>query len=163
MRCVTFRWNAANHLHVNAVSCSKRPQFNSSAVESLFYRLLLLCLLDRPTNYTFPPTSIPAACLPIYRVSVPIPTGLSNKLRRYVNSQHKTFHVLPSEKSDVDSSAGRKTPRLENQGLGVGGAIPAEAIYSTSPSRRPHTITGGSPEAMKVRLAAMVLQPPTRV
>ncbi|XP_069682757.1 irregular chiasm C-roughest protein isoform X1 [Periplaneta americana] len=55
---------------------------------------------------------------------------------------------LESEKSDVDS-AGRKTPRLENQGLGGGGAIPAEAIYSTSPSRRPHTITGGSPEAMK--------------
>ncbi|XP_021939888.1 hemicentin-1 isoform X3 [Zootermopsis nevadensis] len=58
---------------------------------------------------------------------------------------------LESEKSDVDSAAGRKTPRLDNQGLGGGGAIPAEAIYSTSPSRRPHTITGGSPEAMKRR------------
>lgn len=78
--------------------------------------------------------------------------------------QHEIcFIVFHSEKSDVDSAAGRKTPRIENQGLGGGGTIPAEAIYSTSPSRRPHTITGGSPEAMKVRLAAMVLQPPTRV
>nr|CAD7258164.1 unnamed protein product [Timema shepardi] len=70
--------------------------------------------------------------------------------------------ISVGEKSDIDSTMGRKTPRLEPPSLGgSGGAIPAEAIYSTSPSRRPHTITG-SPEAMKVRLAAMVLQPPTR-
>nr|CAD7398795.1 unnamed protein product [Timema poppensis] len=56
-----------------------------------------------------------------------------------------------NEKSDIDSTMGRKTPRLEPPSLGgSGGAIPAEAIYSTSPSRRPHTITG-SPEAMKHR------------
>lgn len=122
---------------------------------------LLLCVTFRWNACNLP--VFLAVCLPIYRVSVPLPTGLCNKPRCYLTPQHKIFHVLPSEKSDVDSAAGRKTPRLENQGLGGGGAIPAEAIYSTSPSRRPHTITGGSPEAMKVRLAAMVLQPPTRV
>ncbi|KAG5882067.1 hypothetical protein JTB14_023754 [Gonioctena quinquepunctata] len=42
------------------------------------------------------------------------------------------------------------------------GGIPADAIYTTTP-RSGNTRHGGSPEAMKVRLAAMVLQPPTRV
>ena len=43
------------------------------------------------------------------------------------------------------------------------GRPPENSYRGASPSgRRPHTITG-SPEAMKVRLAAMVLQPPTRV
>ncbi|XP_063240065.1 hemicentin-2 [Bacillus rossius redtenbacheri] len=68
---------------------------------------------------------------------------------------------LESEKSELD---GRKTPRLEPPSLGgPGGAIPAEAVYTTSPTRRPQSFANNSPEAMKVRLAAMVLQPPTRV
>lgn len=45
---------------------------------------------------------------------------------------------------------------IEKTATGPGG-IPADAIYTTTP--RGH----GSPETMKVRLAAMVLQPPTRV
>lgn len=50
----------------------------------------------------------------------------------------------------------------------IGNGGPNDMMYCTSPIRRPpppHTITaaGSSPEAMKVRLAAMVLQPPTRV
>lgn len=151
------------------MSWPRISQFKPSTVKTLFDYLLLLYLLDRPSAWLhilYVPTyqySWLSVCLTIYRISLLIPTGLCNKSRCYVNPQHKIFPVLPSEKSDVDSAAGRKTPRLENQGLGGGGAIPAEAIYSTSPSRRPHTITGGSPEAMKVRLAAMVLQPPTRV
>lgn len=48
---------------------------------------------------------------------------------------------------------------IEKSNSGPGG-IPADAIYTTTP-------TGGrgrnSPETMKVRLAAMVLHPPTRV
>lgn len=48
---------------------------------------------------------------------------------------------------------------IEKNSTGPGG-IPADAIYTTTPrGGRGH----GSPEAMKVRLAAMVLQPPTRV
>lgn len=68
---------------------------------------------------------------------------------------------LESEKSDIDSNTGRKTPRIDASVLHG----PGEAMYCSTPTRRPpHTITaGGSPEAMKVRLAAMVLQPPTRV
>ena len=137
-------------------------------MKTLFDYLLLPYLLDRPAAW------LHKLYLPTYQYSwlsvSPSAEYLYLYLQVYVtnhgvniNPQHKIFPVLPSEKSDVDSAAGRKTPRLENQGLGCGGAIPAEAIYSTSPSRRPHTITGGSPEAMKVRLAAMVLQPPTRV
>lgn len=48
---------------------------------------------------------------------------------------------------------------IEKTTSGLGG-IPADAIYTT-PRTNHHQ--GGSPEAMKVRLAAMVIQPPTRV
>ncbi|XP_015833193.1 irregular chiasm C-roughest protein isoform X3 [Tribolium castaneum] len=54
--------------------------------------------------------------------------------------------------TDID---GQKVD-IEKTATGPGG-IPADAIYTTTP--RGH----GSPEAMKVRLAAMVLHPPTRV
>ncbi|XP_068084855.1 kin of IRRE-like protein 2 [Anabrus simplex] len=54
---------------------------------------------------------------------------------------------LESEKSDVDSAAGRKTPALGSNN------IPNDTIYSMSPTRRPlHTITG-SPDAMKRRFS----------
>nr|XP_024219213.1 hemicentin-2 [Halyomorpha halys] len=57
---------------------------------------------------------------------------------------------LESEKSDMESSLGRKngSERCLTR--------PGEALY------RAHNISAPSPEAMKVRLAAMVLQPPTR-
>lgn len=50
---------------------------------------------------------------------------------------------------------------IEKNSVGPGG-IPADAIYTTTPRTG---VRGGhhSPDAMKVRLAAMVLQPPTRV
>lgn len=71
------------------------------------------------------------------------------------------FPSFYSEKSDMNSTLGRKTPRIDASVLHG----PGEAMYCSTPTRRPpHTImAGGSPEAMKVRLAAMVLQPPTRV
>ena len=73
-----------------------------------------------------------------------------------------------SEKSDVDSTSGKKTPRIDgslgnNAVVGIG---PDHHYGQQSPvhHRIPQHITaGGSPEAMKVRLAAMVLQAPTRV
>ncbi|KAK6622887.1 hypothetical protein RUM43_008738 [Polyplax serrata] len=72
---------------------------------------------------------------------------------------------LESEKSDLNSEIGRKQQPSVIVGTGPVTA-PTDAMYNPSPGRRPHMITahvGGSPEAMKVRLAAMVLQPPTRV
>lgn len=82
-----------------------------------------------------------------------------------------TVSVIPcdfSEKSDIDSSMGRKTPRIEASMMGNGPiTLPTEAMYCTSPARRPHPqhtiLAGNSPEAIKVRRAAMVLQAPTRV
>lgn len=50
---------------------------------------------------------------------------------------------------------------LEKNATGPGG-IPADAIYTTTPGSRSRG-SASSPEVMKVRLAAMVLQPPTRV
>lgn len=72
------------------------------------------------------------------------------------------FWFCFSEKSDLNSDIGRKPP--PSVIVGPPG-LPTETMYSASPGRRPHTIThgGASPEAMKVRLSAMVLQPPTRV
>lgn len=69
--------------------------------------------------------------------------------------------IFYSEKSELEST-GRKTPKID--GI-LHPPHPGDTMYCSTPTRRPpHTITaGGSPEAMKVRLAAMVLQPPTRV
>uniref|UniRef100_A0A8D8Z044 Kin of IRRE-like protein 3 n=1 Tax=Cacopsylla melanoneura TaxID=428564 RepID=A0A8D8Z044_9HEMI len=75
---------------------------------------------------------------------------------------------LESEKSDIDSTMGRKTPRIEASMMGNGPiTIPGEAMYCSSPARRQHPqhtiLAGSSPEAIKVRRAAMVLQAPTMV
>ncbi|XP_039280051.1 irregular chiasm C-roughest protein isoform X2 [Nilaparvata lugens] len=66
---------------------------------------------------------------------------------------------LESEKSDIDSMTGRKTPRIEASVLHGQHNGPGEAMYCSTPTRRlapphphPHLITGGgsgSPEAMK--------------
>ncbi|KAL1457423.1 hypothetical protein WDU94_007657 [Cyamophila willieti] len=58
------------------------------------------------------------------------------------------------EKSDIDSTMGRKTPRIEASMMGNGPiTIPGEAMYCSSPARRPHPqhtiLAGSSPEAIK--------------
>lgn len=49
---------------------------------------------------------------------------------------------------------------------GTGGAPPLDSIYTTPTGfhhHHHHNGLQGSPEAMKVRMAAMILSPPTRV
>uniref|UniRef100_A0A224XU75 Putative conserved secreted protein n=1 Tax=Panstrongylus lignarius TaxID=156445 RepID=A0A224XU75_9HEMI len=64
---------------------------------------------------------------------------------------------LESEKSDMSSMMNRKTGVVATR-VDSGPPRP-EPLYRSST----HSITAPSPDAMKVRLAAMVLQPPTRV
>lgn len=77
-------------------------------------------------------------------------------LRRLVTK--KNFPFAHSEKADLK-------PRHDNSHIGV---PHLDSIYTTSAGfhhpHHPHNgIHHGSPEAMKVRMAAMVLSPPTRV
>lgn len=62
-----------------------------------------------------------------------------------------------SEKADLKS-------RSDSIGIGVGPPH-LDSIYTTPSGfhHHAHHHSQGSPEAMKVRMAAMVLQPPTRV
>lgn len=68
------------------------------------------------------------------------------------------FSFLYSEKADLK-------PRHDSHGIGV---PHMDSIYTTPTTgfhhpHHPNGIHHGSPEAMKVRMAAMVLSPPTRV
>ncbi|XKL67786.1 hypothetical protein PGB90_003277 [Kerria lacca] len=72
---------------------------------------------------------------------------------------------IENDKSEINVTNGYKPPKIEPM---MDNSYNNEVMYCTSPTYRPpppHTITatGCSPDAMKVRLAAMVLQPPTRV
>lgn len=62
-----------------------------------------------------------------------------------------------SQKLDIEKTAHHLTNNQNQSGVLGQGGIPADAIYTTGPRGGTH------PDAMKVRLAAMVLQPPTRV
>ncbi|KAL3285009.1 hypothetical protein HHI36_019138 [Cryptolaemus montrouzieri] len=78
------------------------------------------------------------------------------------------IYVIRTEKCCFSRKSAFKPPDVDGQKLDIEktttgpGGIPADAIYTTT-NTRGHHHGGGSPEAMKVRLAAMVLQPPTRV
>lgn len=67
------------------------------------------------------------------------------------------FLPFNSEKADLKS-------RSDSIGIGVGPPH-LDSIYTTPSGfhHHAHHHSQGSPEAMKVRMAAMVLQPPTRV
>lgn len=84
------------------------------------------------------------------------------------NNFYSLFLVFYShhenDKSEISASNGYKPPKIEPM---MDNGYNNEIMYCTSPTRRPPpphiTATGCSPDAMKVRLAAMALQPPTRV
>lgn len=70
---------------------------------------------------------------------------------------------IDGQKVDIEKTAHHLTNNQTHTNLGPGG-IPADAIYTTGPRGGLSNAAGpGHPDAMKVRLAAMVLQPPTRV
>lgn len=78
----------------------------------------------------------------------PFLTVLSNERLLYWLLFNESYFCF-SEKLDIEKNS-----------VGPGG-IPADAIYTTTPRTGVRGLH--SPDAMKVRLAAMVLQPPTRV
>ncbi|XP_045463992.1 hemicentin-2 isoform X2 [Harmonia axyridis] len=79
------------------------------------------------------------------------------------------IYIIRREKFCFSKQSVFKPPEIDSQKLDFEKSttdphgIPADAVYTTTNTRSSHHHTGGSPEAMKVRLAAMVLQPPTRV
>ncbi|XP_024082011.1 hemicentin-2 [Cimex lectularius] len=78
--------------------------------------------------------------------------------KHYLRLAVRGSYTNGNEKSDMSSMMSRKStscaPRME-----TGPPRPEQPFYRSGP----HSITAPSPDAMKVRLAAMVLQPPTRV